>query len=42
MKRKKSTFDELMNQNKKELLLDRKMMDIIEERIEQRHLEKAE
>lgn len=42
MKRKKSTFDELMNQNKKELLLNREMMEIIEERIEQRHLEKVE
>lgn len=42
MKRKKSTFDELMNQNKKELLLNREMMEIIEKRIEQRHLEKVE
>jgi hypothetical protein len=42
MKRKKRTFDELVNQNKQELLNDEKQLEKIEERLEQRHLQKAE
>ena len=38
MKRKKMSFEELVNNNKKEILVDNKMLQIIEERIEQRHL----
>jgi hypothetical protein len=41
MKRKKMTFEELVNHNKKEILVDNKMLQIIEERIEQRHLSNA-
>ena len=41
MKRKKMSFEELVNNNKKEILVDNKMLQIIEERIEQRHLSNA-
>lgn len=39
MKRKKKTFEELVNHNKKEILIDDKIIKIIEERIENRHLQ---
>ena len=42
MKKRKRTFEELLKENKKELLLDIKQMERIEERLEQRHIEKAE
>ena len=38
MKRKKKTFEELVRHNKKEILIDYKMLEIIEERIENRRL----
>ena len=42
MKKRKRTFEELLKENKKELLLDIKQMERIEERLEQRHIQKAE
>lgn len=42
MKRRKKTFEQLMKDNKRELLEDYKMLEIIEERIEKRHMQKAE
>lgn len=39
MKRRKKTFEELVNYNKKEILIDDKIIEIIEERIENRHLQ---
>ena len=39
MKRKKKTFEELVSNNKKEILIDYKMLEIIEERIENRRLQ---
>lgn len=42
IKRNKHTFQELINKNKKELLMDQKMLEMIEERIEKRHIQKAE
>lgn len=39
MKRKKKTFEEMVNYNKKEILIDDKIIEIIEERIENRHLQ---
>ena len=42
IKRNKNTFQELINKNKKELLMDHKMLEIIEDRIEKRHIQKAE
>lgn len=42
MKGRKKTFEQLIQDNKRELLEDYKMLEIIEERIEKRHLQKAE
>jgi len=42
MKRHKKTFEQLIQDNKRELLEDYKMLEIIEERIEKRHMQKAE
>ncbi|WP_108669278.1 FbpB family small basic protein [Peribacillus acanthi] len=43
MKRKrKRSFEELVMENKRELLNDEKAMEKIEDRLEQRHLQKAE
>lgn len=39
MKRKKRSFEELVNSNKKEILLDHHMLEIIEHRIENRRLQ---
>ena len=39
MKRKRRTFEELVSANKQEILIDFKMLEIIEERIETRRLE---
>jgi hypothetical protein len=39
MKRKKTSFEELVNSNKKEILLDYKLLEIIEDRIENRRLQ---
>lgn len=42
MKKRKKTFEQLMKDNKRELLADYKMLELIEERIEKRHMQKAE
>lgn len=42
MKRRKRSFEELINENKKELLMDTKLMERLEERLEQKHMQKAE
>ncbi|WP_230156713.1 FbpB family small basic protein [Peribacillus sp. Bi96] len=42
MKKRKRTFEELIKENKKELLMDLKQMERLEERIEKRHMQKAE
>ncbi|MDQ0220494.1 FbpB family small basic protein [Peribacillus cavernae] len=42
MKRRKRSFEELVNENKLEVLKDVKLMDKIEERLEKRHLKKAD
>lgn len=42
MKRRKRTFEDLVNENKQEVLKDVKLMEKIEERLEQRHLKKAD
>ncbi|MFD6208649.1 FbpB family small basic protein [Peribacillus sp. NPDC060253] len=42
MKKRKRTFEELIKENKKELLMDLKQMERLEERIEKRHMLKAE
>ncbi|MFJ7976593.1 FbpB family small basic protein [Peribacillus sp. JNUCC 23] len=42
MKRKKKTFEELINENKQELLQDEERLAKIEDRIERRHLQKVE
>ncbi|MFJ5625596.1 FbpB family small basic protein [Peribacillus loiseleuriae] len=42
LKRKKKTFEELINENKQELLQDEERLAKIEDRIERRHLQKAE
>jgi hypothetical protein len=39
-KMKKMSFDDLVNQNKKELLNDEKTMEKIEERLENKHYER--
>lgn len=39
---RKQSFAELVSENKKELLKDRKAMERIEDKLEQRMLEKAE
>ncbi|PLT29341.1 FbpB family small basic protein [Peribacillus deserti] len=41
-KRRKLSFEELVKENKRELLKDDKAMERIEQRLESRHLEKAE
>ncbi|MBM7691389.1 hypothetical protein JOC77_000794 [Peribacillus deserti] len=41
-RRRKLSFDELVKENKRELLKDDKAMERIEQRLERRHLEKAE
>ncbi|WP_409293086.1 FbpB family small basic protein [Peribacillus sp. SCS-37] len=41
-RRKKLSFEELVQENKRELLKDAKEMERIEEILERRHLEKAE
>ena len=38
MKSKKKTFAELVSENKQEILIDFKMLEVIEERIEARRL----
>ncbi|WP_409305651.1 FbpB family small basic protein [Peribacillus sp. SCS-155] len=42
MKKRKRSFEELVNENKRELMNDYELMEKIEERLEQRHLQKAE
>ncbi|RFU70408.1 FbpB family small basic protein [Peribacillus saganii] len=42
MKRRKRSFEELVTENKRELLKDAKLMEKIEDRLEKRHLQKAE
>ncbi|MFJ7638277.1 FbpB family small basic protein [Peribacillus sp. NPDC097264] len=42
MKKRKRSFEELINENKKELLMDTKLMERLEERLEQKHMQKAE
>ncbi|MGG4267185.1 FbpB family small basic protein [Peribacillus simplex] len=42
MKKRKRTFEELIKENKKELLMDVKQMEILEERLEKKHMQKAE
>ncbi|RFU60547.1 FbpB family small basic protein [Peribacillus glennii] len=42
MKRRKRSFEELVNENKQELLKDVKLMEKLEERLENRHLKKAD
>lgn len=42
MKKRKRSFEELIKENKKELLLDTKQMERIEERLERKHMQKAE
>lgn len=42
MKKRKRSFEELMNENKKELLTDTKLMERLEERLEKKHMQKAE
>ncbi|PLT32507.1 FbpB family small basic protein [Bacillus sp. V5-8f] len=42
MKRKKRSFEDLVNENKQELLKDMKLMEKLEERLENRHLKKAD
>jgi hypothetical protein len=42
LKKRKRSFEELVNENKRELLNDLIQMEKIEERLEKRHLEKAE
>lgn len=39
MKKKKKTFEELVSMNKKEILYDFKMLEMIEERIENRRIQ---
>jgi hypothetical protein len=39
---KKRSFQELVLENKKQLLSDREALEKIEDRLEQKHLEKAE
>lgn len=42
MKRRKLSFEDLVNENKQELLKDVKLMEKIEDRLEKRHLKKAD
>ncbi|CAH0346005.1 FbpB family small basic protein [Bacillus sp. CECT 9360] len=42
MKKRKRSFEDLVNENKQELLKDVKLMEKIEERLENRHLKKAD
>lgn len=42
MKKRKRSFEDLVNENKQELLKDVKLMERIEERLEKRHLKKAD
>ncbi|WP_153124050.1 FbpB family small basic protein [Peribacillus tepidiphilus] len=41
-RRRKRSFEELVMENKRELLSDVKAMEKIEDRLEKRHLQKAE
>lgn len=42
MKRRKLSFEDLVLENKNELLKDSKALERIEDRLEKRHLQKAE
>lgn len=42
MKKRKRSFEDLVNENKMQLMKDAKQMEKIEERLEKRHLQKAE
>ncbi|MGE7767987.1 FbpB family small basic protein [Peribacillus sp. NPDC096540] len=42
MKKRKRTFEELIKENKRELLMDDKQMERLEERLEKKHMQKAE
>ncbi|RFU68443.1 FbpB family small basic protein [Bacillus sp. V59.32b] len=42
MKKRKRSFEDLVNENKQELLKDAKLMEKIEERLENRHLKRAD
>ncbi|WP_110929543.1 FbpB family small basic protein [Bacillus massiliglaciei] len=42
MKKRKKTFEELVRENKNEVMKDSILMERIEKRLEQRHIEKAE
>ncbi|MDM5358592.1 FbpB family small basic protein [Peribacillus sp. RS7] len=42
MKKRKRTFEELIKENKKELLMDLEQMERLEERLEKKHMQKAE
>lgn len=42
MKKRKRTFEELVVENRLELLKNSKQLELIEDRLEKRHLQKAE
>ena len=41
-KRKRMTLNELITENKKQIIMDKRTMDILEDRIDKRLMERAE